>query len=496
MTDPIDQGELIDGFRLEELMHQSALGTLWRVSRPDIDVPIIMKLPLLRAGSDPLAIIGYETEQMILQQLSGTHVPRFVAAGDFHGPYVVMERIAGRSLMDRLTQLPLTPADVAKLGAGIADALEDLHRQKVIHLDLKPSNIMIRDSGEVVLLDYGLSRHLDLPDLPAEELDGPIGTGTYIAPEQVLGIRHDPRSDLFALGVLLYFFSTGERPFGEPRTVGQWHRRLYSAPDPPRRRRSEIPPWLQEIILHCLEVDPGDRYQRAAHVAFDLRHPDLIPLTERAKRTRGSGALSTVRRWTNQARRRIALLPKPHAATQSASIIMAAVDLDERYKPLSDALIKAVGRIMTSEPNARLACVNVMKLSRVKLDQYEDEEGRNLHLLRLAELKHWAAPLQNLPIPNLITYHVIEAPDSASALIEFARHNNVDHVAMGARKASVLRRYLGSVSAKVVAEVPCSVTIVRAAAILDHGRANSPVYAQQFEDKSSSTPFANIKKEK
>lgn len=479
MPGRIDQGDSIDGFRLEEMLHRSSLGTLWRVTRPDIDIPIVMKLPLLRAGSDPLAIIGYETEQMILQQLSGIHVPRFITAGDFHGPYVVMELVAGHSLMERLPQLPLTPAEVAKLGAGIADALDNLHRQKVIHLDLKPSNIMIRDSGEVVLLDYGLSRHLDLPDLPAEELDGPIGTGAYIAPEQLLGIRRDPRSDLFALGVLLYFFATGERPFGEPRTVGQWRQRLYSAPVPPRRRRLEIPPWLQEVILHCLEVDPSDRYQRAAHVAFDLRHPDRILLTERAERMRGSGALGVIRRWTNQARRRIALLPEAHAAAQSASIIMAAVDLDERYKPLSDALIKAVGGIMTSEPKARLACVNVMKLSRVRLDQYEDEEGRNLHLLRLAELKHWAAPLKELP--NLITYHVIESPDPASALVEFARHNNVDHVAMGARKASALRRYLGSVSSKIVAEVPCTVTVVRAAAVSEHGQNDHALGSEKIE---------------
>jgi hypothetical protein len=109
-----------------------------------------------------------------------------------------------------------------------------------------------------------------------------------------------------------------------------------------------------------------------------------------------------------------------------------------------------------------------MKLSRIKLDRHEDEEGRNLHLMRLAELKHWAAPLQDLP--NLITYHVIEAPDSASALIEFARHNKVDHLAMGARKSSALRRYLGSVSSKVVAEVPCTVTVVRATTGLDRSR--------------------------
>ena len=93
-------------------------------------------------------------------------------------------------------------------------------------------------------------------------------------------------------------------------------------------------------------------------------------------------------------------------------------------------------------------------------DRSEDAEGRNLHLLRLAQLKHWAAPLERLP--NTVTFHVIEAIDPAAALIEFAKRNHVRHLAMGSRASSALRRYLGSVSAKVVAEAPCTVTVVRA----------------------------------
>jgi nucleotide-binding universal stress UspA family protein len=101
----------------------------------------------------------------------------------------------------------------------------------------------------------------------------------------------------------------------------------------------------------------------------------------------------------------------------------------------------------------------VLKLALVSLDQTADAEGRNLHLVRLAELKHWAAPLSRLP--NRITYHVVEALDPAAAVIEFASRNNVRHIAMGARTSSALRRHLGSVSAKVAAEAPCSVTVVR-----------------------------------
>lgn len=112
-----------------------------------------------------------------------------------------------------------------------------------------------------------------------------------------------------------------------------------------------------------------------------------------------------------------------------------------------------------SEPGASLACVNVLKLSRVTVDHFEDEQGRNLHLRRLAELQHWARPLAL--DPDRITYHVVESPDPAAALLEYARSNRVRHLVMGARASSTLRRYLGSVSSRVVAEAPCTVTVVR-----------------------------------
>src|SRR4029077_6310711 len=330
MARQLAPGDVVGGFRLEQKFHHGGLGTLWKVSRADIATPLVMKLPFLLPGEDPLTIVSYETEQMIMPRLSGSHVPAFIAAGDFDGPYVVMEMIAGRALLDRLPELPLPVGEVADLGARIADALEDIHRQRVIHLDLKPSNIMIRDgNGDVVLLDFGLSRHLDLPDLPGEELAGPIGTGVYIAPEQLLDVRNDRRRDLFALGVLLYFFATGTRPFGGPRTIGQWRKRLTRAPLPPRRLRPYVPPWFQEIVLHGLEVDPRQRYQSAAHLAFDLRHPELVRLTARADRTTGGGIFDVFSAWLRQAHARVAIAPVAPAAHDGASIIVVAVDLGE-----------------------------------------------------------------------------------------------------------------------------------------------------------------------
>jgi serine/threonine protein kinase len=109
---------------------------------------------------------------MILPRLAGPHAPRFIAAGDFDRPYIVMEFIAGASVKSFLDRLPLIPNEVATIGAKIAFALHDIHRQHVLHLDLKPSNVILRGE-DAVLIDFGLSRHDQLPDL----VQGSRGTG-------------------------------------------------------------------------------------------------------------------------------------------------------------------------------------------------------------------------------------------------------------------------------------------------------------------------------
>jgi nucleotide-binding universal stress UspA family protein len=142
-----------------------------------------------------------------------------------------------------------------------------------------------------------------------------------------------------------------------------------------------------------------------------------------------------------------------------APIIMVAVDLSPEAEPLAHALEAAAGRLLATESGARVTCVNVLKLSRIALDPMEDEAGRNLHLRRLIELKHWARHLAGAGGPA--TYHVLEAVDPAAAIVDFARNIQADHIFIGARGSSALRRYLGSVSAQVVAEAPCTMTVVR-----------------------------------
>jgi nucleotide-binding universal stress UspA family protein len=323
---------------------------------------------------------------------------------------------------------------------------------------VKPGNIMFRPTGEAVLLDFGLSHHTQLPDLMQAEFRLPFGTAPYMAPEQLVGVRDDPRSDLFALGVLLYFFSTGERPFGESETMRGMRRRLWRDPVPPRRLKPDYPPWLQEVVLRCLEIEPAWRYPTAAQLAFDLSHPQQVKLTARSERLKQDPFTTVLRRRFNTQLTRPAATPALAAHLASAPIVAVAVDLADEHAPLNDALRITADRILASLPSARLACINVLKQGLITLDMSLDEQGHNRHVDRLVALRHWAEPLK---LAERLTVHVIEAIDPAAAIVEFAQANRVDHLLLGARQDSLLRTLLGSVSAKVAAEAPCTVTVVR-----------------------------------
>jgi eukaryotic-like serine/threonine-protein kinase len=456
----LEAGSIVDGFLIEACVHEGGMATLWRVSRPGMTMPMLMKVPKLGEQADPAAIVCFEMEQMILPRLSGVHVPKFISAGDFAlRPYIVMEFIPGKTLLAQLPALPLPYDEVAEIGVKVATALDDIHRQHVIHLDVKPSNIMFRPTGEAVLLDFGLSRHDHLPDLMQAEFHLPFGTAPYMAPEQLLGNRQDPRSDVFALGVLLYFFSTGVRPFGESETMYGMRRRLWRDPYPPRRLRPDYPPWLQEIVLRCIEADPAWRCPTAAQLAFDLSHPAQVKLTARSERTKRDPLTTVLRRRFNTDLKRPRAKPPLAAQLAFAPIVAVAVDLAEESAALNDALRMTAGRILATLPSARLACLNVLKQGRITLDTTLDAQGHNKHLDRLVALRHWAEPLK-LEEARL-TVHVLEAVDPASAILDFVEANRVDHLLVGARQDSFRRKLLGSVSAKIAEEAPCSVTVVR-----------------------------------
>ena len=455
-----ETGSTVDGFVIGELIHRGGMASLWDVRRAGDDTPLLMKIPVLQEGEDPAAIVSFEMEQMIMPRLGGPHVPRHVANGDFAvQPYIVMEQIPGPTLVPQIGRLPLEVGMLAGLGAAIADAVQALHDQDVIHLDLKPSNIMFRASGEAVLIDYGLAHHRALPDLMQAEFRLPYGTAPYMAPEQVMGIRNDPRSDIFALGALLYFFATGVRPFGDPQKLTGLKQRLWRDPVPPRRLQPAIPPWFQEIVLRCLEVKASRRFPTAAQLAHALRNSAQVKLTARAERHQRDGFFTVLKRKGEPLFSLIDRPPTHLPEASDAPIVGLAVNLDDMTPELGDTLRRTALRILEGAPQARLALLNVLKLNCIAMDQTLDADGNNKHVQRLVGLKDWARPMKIEE--GRVTYHVLEAVEPAEAILDYARLNNVDHIIMGARANSTMRKLLGSVSARVAAEAPCTVTVVR-----------------------------------
>jgi len=454
-------GASIDGFCLGERIHSGAMGDIYRVSGTPVGFPVIMKVPRLGDEQSIEGLLAFETEVMILPTLSGAHFPRFVRAGDVtENPYLVLEWLDGRSVASILESGPIPPAEAVRVGAGIADALQSLHLQDTIHFDLKPDNAIVRPDGRVCLIDFGLAHHARYPDLLAEERRFTAGSTPYVSPEQVLRSRSDPRSDLFALGVVLYEMTTGKLPFGVPASMAGLRNRLWLDPVPPRVWTAGIPPWLQEIILRCLEPMPANRYQSAAHVAFDLRNPSQVMLTARANKSRQSGLFAQAGRWWRAQSVSPVMHRLPRALIKRAPVILAAVDTTHPDDERHPALRGVIAQLLTLSAEFRLICVSIIR-GGPGVESISDSNGMvSAQVDHMVRLRHWVEPLQ-LPAQRL-SLHVLEAANPADALVNFARQNHVDLIVVGAPgPEQEALAWWRSVASGVTANAHCSVHVVR-----------------------------------
>ncbi|HCE92555.1 MAG: serine/threonine protein kinase [Burkholderiales bacterium GWA2_64_37] len=464
----LEPGTEIDGFRVVDCIHAGGMAHIYAVEYAQADrspgFPMAMKIPRMTAGDGAENIVSFEVELQILPVLSGQHVPRFVAAGDLvRLPYLVMEYVPGQTLQHWLDEGPgrCDTATIARLGAATARAAHSLHQQNVCHLDLKPANVLIKEDGTAVLLDFGLSCHAHYPDLLAEEMRQAVGSPAWIAPEQVVGVRGDPRSDIFAIGVMLYELATGELPFGAPTTSGGMRQRLWMTPAPPRKHRADIPPWLQEVILRCLEPEAGSRYPSAAHLAFDLSNPEQVLVTERGERTERTPLRTHVRRWLRAAGMHYTPSPLPSQQIEDTPILMVAVP----HADVSDATLyslrQAVARSLGIRPGARLACVTVISPGASSTSDSNRSET-TLHRQHMARLRQWA---QGLDLTgHSVSYHVLEAGDVAQALVRYAASNHVSMMILGAATHGLqMQRFIDTVPIRVAREAPCTVILVKQA---------------------------------
>jgi serine/threonine protein kinase len=198
--------------------------------------------------------------------------------------YMVMEWVKGRLLRQIMfEQGKMPPERAIKITLGILNALDFIHKNGVVHRDLKPENIMLDPQDNIKLIDFGIASQAGAKRLTYAGFTQALGSPDYISPEQVKGKRGDARSDLYAVGVMLYEMLSGKTPFSGPSPLAVMNDRLINHPMPPREAEPSITPQLQEVLYRALERDPKNRYPSAHSFAQDLEHLDQVGVAERTE---------------------------------------------------------------------------------------------------------------------------------------------------------------------------------------------------------------------
>jgi Tol biopolymer transport system component len=270
-------GQTLGHYRVLEKIGAGGMGVVYRANDQRLDRNVALKILPPGTLTDEAARRRFRKEALALAKLSH---PNIGVIHDFDAQdgvdFLVMEYIPGTTLDVKLAACGLPEKEVVALGAQIAAALEEAHEHGVVHSDLKPGNVMVTPKGLAKVLDFGLAKLLRPPsDAAATEsfTETPAAAGTlpYMAPEQLRGESVDARTDIHALGALLYQMATGQRSYNEGSTPRLIDSILHQAPVPPRALNPRTSPALEHVILKCLEKDPESRYQSAKEVAVDLR---------------------------------------------------------------------------------------------------------------------------------------------------------------------------------------------------------------------------------
>ena len=259
-------------YRIESLLGEGGMGSVYKAYDSELGRTVALKLVKPELATSPQIMQRFKQELLLASKITHKNILRIHDLGDVDGiKFISMVFVEGADLFSLIEKSGGLPLDRAlKFAKQLCGALEAAHDEGVVHRDLKPQNILIDKADNLYVSDFGLAKSL-APDLTAMTRVGQVlGTPRYMSPEQVEAKDVDHRSDLYSLGLIFYEMFTATLPFRGESTLQLMYKHVNEAPPDPRTVRPDLPPYIANVILKCLQKDPANRYQSAREILTDL----------------------------------------------------------------------------------------------------------------------------------------------------------------------------------------------------------------------------------
>jgi tetratricopeptide (TPR) repeat protein/TolB-like protein/predicted Ser/Thr protein kinase len=267
-------------FRIEKLLGAGGMGKVYKAFDKELSRKVALKTLLPELVSDYLLTQRFKQELLLASKISHRNILRIHDLGEVDGvKFITMAFIEGKDLNQLLKDEGPFPLERSlKIARQLCEALDAAHSEGVVHRDFKPQNVLVGDNDHVYVSDFGLATSLETAKMGMTRTGAVMGTPRYMSPEQVEGKPVDSRSDLYALGLVLYEMVTGAVPFSGESTWQLMYQRVQTMPKHVKQVNPALPDYVARVIMHCLERDPANRYQSAKEILADLdagRSPSL-----------------------------------------------------------------------------------------------------------------------------------------------------------------------------------------------------------------------------
>lgn len=479
-------GTQIDGYTIDKLIGEGGMALLY-LAHDAVGRARVLKLPRRALNVDPVAVVAFENELRLahyLEDFPHAHMPVAQSGGAQH--YLVMDYIEGNDLFSHLHDNGcLSEKEALALTKKIVHALAELHRRRIIHLDVKLSNIMIMQDGGIRLIDFGLAHHLDFPDHIYECFQEPKGTPAYIAPEQFFGVRDEPRSDIFSIGTMLYEMTTSKLPFPDAHSALDVVNRIKRKPRNPRDYNATLSEAFADLVLTCLQNIPDKRFAtmdllytaleqlEAAEIAPSIAAAPQPATHLRNKKGKNSGSI--IARLTGQVLRAL----RPNEGSHVNEIQTWIADHLRRRPPAPFRIIAA----LDSKPGKQggkfnqeilrqairqaklqssiITVVTVLRGSDIRLAADERERmeiNEDYQEVRERMLR----TISSVDVEGLTISVNIRGGDPVDAIAGCVQDYEADLLVIGARDRNALSRLvLGSTAYKVLTTIKCPIFVIQ-----------------------------------